>query len=233
MRAARDAGRRVKRLVLVRHGESLWNAEGRIQGQQCAGLSDIGRTQAEVTARVLAVAYPAAELVASDLQRTMETARPLAEALGREAVPNPGLRERHFGIWEGRLRSEVTNGDAARWERWLTGEDVINEVGGESAEQLGDRVDPVLRQLLAVTSESGVMVAVTHGGPVWHGTHRLLGLSVPTLGGVSNASITEFLQIPDGRILLDRWNQVAHLPLDLRATWRPSVTASDAPPVGR
>lgn len=213
----------MKRLVLVRHGESVWNAEGRIQGQRCAGLSEIGHAQAEVTANALADSYPDAILVVSDLQRTMETALPLSKALGREIVQDARLRERSFGAWEGHFRHEVVAGDGARWERFLTGEDeAVEEIGGETASQLGDRVEPLLRDLLRGTPDGQVAIAVSHGGPVWHGTHRLLGLPIPTLGGVSNASVTEFIaSAADDRLVLDRWNQVAHLPRDLRTVWRP------------
>jgi glucosyl-3-phosphoglycerate phosphatase len=238
----------MRRLVLVRHGESLWNAEARIQGQRCAGLSEIGHAQAKATAAFLAAVYPAAQLASSDLQRTLETARPLAEALGREPVEDRRLRERSFGAWEGRLRAEVIVEDAARWQRWLDGDDVVGEVGGESALQLADRVTPALRHLLDATPAGGTTIAVTHGGPVWHGTHRLLGLRPGTLGGVGNTSVTELVTF-DGRstgvgvspapVVLDRWNELAHLPLELRTGWTPTVTAaaaaegSDAPPVGR
>lgn len=213
----------MKRLVLVRHGESVWNAEGRIQGQRCAGLSEIGHAQAEVTANALADSYPDAALVASDLQRTMETAVPLSKALGREIVQDARLRERSFGSWEGQLRHEVVAGDGERWERFLTGEDeAVEEIGGETASQLGDRVEPLFRDLLRGTADGQVIIAVTHGGPVWHGAHRLLGLPIPTLGGVSNGCVTEYIaSAEDDRLVLDRWNEVAHLPRDLRTTWRP------------
>jgi glucosyl-3-phosphoglycerate phosphatase len=248
----------VRRLVLVRHGESIWNAEARIQGQACAGLSDIGHAQAKVTAAALSAAYPDAQLVTSDLQRTVETMAPLEEALGRGAVHDPRLRERSFGDWEGHLRAEVIAAEPERWRRWLDGEDVVGEVGGESAAQLADRVEPVLRELLDATPAGGVTIAVTHGGPVWHGTHRVLGLPPGTFGAVGNTSVTEFLAFErplrgsgDGRgpVVLDRWNELAHLPLDLRVGWVPSVvgaaagegserrvsdgSGSDAPPVGR
>lgn len=213
----------VKRLVLLRHGQSIWNAEGRVQGQRCAGLSEIGHAQARVTGRALADAYPDARLVASDLRRTVETAGPLAEALGRELVQDAGLRERGFGAWEGRSHAEIAEGDEVRFHRFLDGDDaVLEEVGGETSRQLEDRVTPVLHRLLATTPDDGVTIAVTHGGPVWHGTHRLLDLPTSTLGGVGNASVTELLLVVDGRLVLDRWNQLAHLPLDLRTTWRPA-----------
>lgn len=250
----------MRRLVLVRHGESIWNAEARIQGQRCAGLTALGRAQARATAVALAAEYPDAQLVTSDLQRTRETMEPLVEALGREAALDPGLRERTFGAWEGRLRDEVAREDGRRWERWLAGEDVVQEVGGESAAMLADRVEPVLRRWLAATAPGSVTIAVTHGGPVWHGTHRLLGLTPGTLGGVSNAAVTHLVawdgaasspvtaaelaawggETPAdadgsaalGAVVLDRWNETAHVPHDMRTGSLPAQLA-DGPPVGR
>jgi glucosyl-3-phosphoglycerate phosphatase len=222
----------VRRLLLVRHGESIWNAEGRIQGQRCAGLSDIGHAQAKVTGAALAEAHPTARVVTSDLQRCQETAAPLLAALGVDAVLDDRLRERSFGAWEGRLRPEVAAEDEARVIRWRAGEDVIGEVGGETAEMLTDRVGPALRELLAATPAGGVTIAVTHGGPVWHGTHLLLGLPKGTLGTVDNASVTELASWRGDDVVLHRWNETAHLPVELRTGWVPSLT-SDAPPVGR
>jgi glucosyl-3-phosphoglycerate phosphatase len=229
----------VRRLVLIRHGESIWNAERRIQGQACAGLSPRGHAQAAATALALAVEHPEARLLTSDLQRTRETVAPLEAALGRPAEPDARLRERSFGAWERRLRDEVADGDVERWQRWLAGEDVVGEVGGESAEQLADRVAPVLHELLDSTPDGGTTVAITHGGSIWHGIHRLLDLRAGTLGGVDNASRHDLLAVgADGAVLLDRWNDVGHLPPHLRSGWVPGVTeqtttVSDAPPVGR
>jgi broad specificity phosphatase PhoE len=227
----------LKRLVLVRHGESLWNAERRIQGQACAGLSPRGHAQAAATAVALAAAHPDAQLFTSDLQRTRETAGPLEAALGRAAVADDRLRERSFGAWEARLRDEVSAAEADRWRRWLDGEDVVVEVGGESAQQLTDRVDEVLRELLAATEDGGVTIAVTHGGPVWHGVHHLAGLAPGTFAGVDNASCHHLLAAGNGSILVDRWNEVGHLPVHLRSGWIPASMAapeagSDGPPVG-
>lgn len=215
----------------MRHGESIWNSEARIQGQACAGLSDIGHEQAAALAPVLAVAYPQARLAVSDLQRCRETIAPLVAELGREPQVDPTLRERSFGDWEGRLRSEVAETEAERWNRFRGGEDVLPEVGGESSVELADRVEPVLRALLETTDPGGVTIAVTHGGPVWQGTHRLMGFTPPTLGGVDNTSVTELLALDDGRILLDRWNEVGHLGTRLRTTMgRRATGASPAAP---
>jgi glucosyl-3-phosphoglycerate phosphatase len=240
----------VRRLVLVRHGESRWNAEARVQGQRCAGLSPIGHAQARVTATALASAYPEAVLVTSDLQRTAETVAPLEDELRRTARHDPVLRERSFGDWEGQLRTEIAQGDPARWDRWLAGEDLIAEVGGESADQLADRVVPGLAELLAATVPGGVTIAVSHGGTIHHGVHRWLGLAAGTLGGVANTSVTEVVAWDGmveglvgnldggGRVVLDRWNEVAHLPVELRTAWRPKMAPEamppeDAPTMGR
>lgn len=231
----------MSRLVLVRHGESIYNADARIQGQQCAGLSRLGEAQAEATAAALAAAYPGARLVSSDLRRTRETIAPLAVALTREPEEDARLRERSFGRWEGHLRVEVARDDADRWRRWLGGEDVIGEVGGETGRELADRVVPAFEELLAATPDDEVTIAVTHGGPIWHGLHRLLGFDRPILGGVDNCSVTELGSFsPASEIGIDRdrsprlrrWNEVGHLPVELREGWRLPANASDGPPVG-
>jgi broad specificity phosphatase PhoE len=85
---------------------------------------------------------------------------------------------------------------------------------------------------LAAVPDEGVTIAVTHGGPVWHGTHLLLGLPLGTLGTVDNASVTVLASWTGQDVVLHRWNETAHLPVELRTGWVPSLT-SDAPPVGR
>jgi glucosyl-3-phosphoglycerate phosphatase len=208
----------VRRLVLVRHGESVWNSEARIQGQACAGLSDVGHAQAQAVCAMLAVAHPDARLVVSDLQRCRETIAPLSAELGRDPDVDPALRERFYGDWEGRLRSEIAETEADRWRRFGEGEDVLPEVGGETTPGFADRVEETLSALLSDTPEGETTVAVTHGGPIWHGTHRVLGLQPPSLAGVDNTSVTEVVRTGDGRVLLDRWNEVGHLGPELRTT---------------
>ncbi|MCC5948956.1 MAG: histidine phosphatase family protein [Nitriliruptoraceae bacterium] len=217
------------RLVLIRHGQSRWNAEGRIQGQACEGLSTLGRAQARVTAAALASSYPDARLVTSDLQRTRETTAPFELEFGREAEVDARLRERAFGAWEGRLRRDVAVEEAARWTRFRAGDEVMDELGGETTDALVGRVTPVLRALLDDAEPDEVVVAVTHGGPIWHGLHDLLDLPHPSLGGVANCSITELISwdapvegvTARSVIALDRFNELGHLPAELRTAWQP------------
>jgi glucosyl-3-phosphoglycerate phosphatase len=227
----------MRRLVLVRHGESVWNAEGRIQGQACNGLSDVGIEQANVTARTLAETYPDAILLSSDIYRTKQTVAPLSDLLGVTPVFDARLRERHFGAWETQLRTEIQTADADRWARHVAGEDVIGEIGGETAEELVVRVLAAFTEVLSGMAENQVVIAVTHGGPVYYGVHRALGLNPGVLGTVANTSITELVQFagkpPAPRplpVVLERYNEIAHLPVGLRTLWRPARLATNTTP---
>jgi probable phosphoglycerate mutase len=225
----------VKRLVLVRHGQSSWNVERRIQGQGGTGLTDIGREQAKAVGQRVVEHYPDAPVWTSDLQRCVETAEAIEDALAVTATPHLGLRERDFGEWAGHLVTEIAEIDKERFQRWANGEDVIAEVGGESSEELGDRVEAALEEILSLVEDGGVGVLVTHGGPVWHGTHRWLDLTEPTLGGVANCSMTDLVEW-ETRRFCDQWNSVGHLAAEL-VTTRPSAEkprkrAQEAPAVG-
>lgn len=204
------------RLLLVRHGESIWNRERIVQGQAGPGLTERGHDQADHLGRWLVGEVDAdVALVSSDLERCRQTAGPFAAALGREPALDAALRERHFGSWQGMPRDEIEERNPALWERFQARQDVIGEAGGESTPVLNDRVVPRLRELAAAAS---VTVVVTHGGPVWHGTHALLGVEEGVFGPVSNAGVTVLDVEPDWVGLL-AWNQVGHLPTALRTTW--------------
>lgn len=216
----------MSRLVLVRHGESEWNVERRIQGQSGTGLTGRGREQARRTAELLVAAYPDALLASSDLPRCLESVAPLEKLLGREAQTEPGLRERHFGDWTGRLNVEVAEEDPERWKRWRAGEDVFQELGGEDSPTLTGRAVTTMRKLLD-EADGPAVICMTHGGPVWHATQALLRLHDRVLGGVANGSVTEIDVEPMSSRLIS-WNQVVHLPLELRTVKR----AAGGPPSG-
>lgn len=222
------------RLVLIRHGESEWNAVRRVQGQSGTGLSERGRRQAERTACLAVEAYRGAILVASDLQRCRETVEPFADVFEADVELHEGLRERHFGDWTGMLATEIAEQDPDRWRRWKAGEDVVAEVGGEDTPTLVSRVTETIRGLID-RADGRPVVCVTHGGPVWHGTQTLLGLDERVLGGVANCGVTELDVDGDLGTRLVSWNQVAHLPPDLRLGQSRGGRPSDdqeGPPVG-
>lgn len=211
------------RLLLVRHGESIWNREAIVQGQAGPGLTEVGHDQSRhLGARLLHEVDDDVAFVSSDLERCRETAAPFAARIGREPELDEALRERHFGDWQGVHRDELEARDPALWARFRAREDVVGLAGGESTPELNARVVPALRALAAAHP---VTVVVTHGGPVWHGTHALLGLEEGALGFVANAGLT-ILDVHDDRTRLVAWNQVGHLPPALRTTWfRPRTTA--------
>ncbi|MEX2550329.1 MAG: histidine phosphatase family protein [Nitriliruptoraceae bacterium] len=253
----------MRRLVVVRHGESRWNAEGRIQGQACAGLSPRGHEQAQATAEAFAdelldvraqLGPEAVRLVSSDLQRAAETAQPLASTVGLTPAYDQRARERSFGSWEGSLRGEVAEREPDRWRRWADGDaQVLTEIGGETADQLAERVAPLLDELLRATPIGGVTVLVSHGGAIWHGLHRVLGLPAGSLGPVANASVSELLGVtvldgadtPDEadqaqgagggleQVALGRYNEQAHLPVVWRSGGLAPGGGSDTVPMTR
>jgi broad specificity phosphatase PhoE len=221
-----------RRLILVRHGESVWNVEHRVQGHTCRGLTDHGHAQAERTAEVLAARISDAVVVSSDLGRCRDTAAPLVAALGIEPLVDARLRERNFGHWEGMTREDLERDDPARYQRWRAGEDVIAEVGGESDVVLRERAGAVFSELLGlrggsddtdspvgdVVTGAGTIVAVTHGGTIWYGVHELLRIAGYRLGSVDNASVTELVIGGRGPAGLDlaaprmtRFNETSHL----------------------
>lgn len=215
----------MKHLVLIRHGESEWNRTRRIQGQSGTGLSDLGRRQAARTAEWLASNHgDAAVLVTSDLERCVETAAYVEDALGRPARREEGLRERHFGDWTGELVDDVLEQHGDLFTRWRQGEDVVSTIGGESSRALSERVLAVLEGIAADLAEHETAVLITHGGPVWHGTHAWLELPEDgaLLGGVANCSVTELVADGGWGRRLNCYNQVAHLSSDLQSWFRPS-----------
>jgi broad specificity phosphatase PhoE len=151
-------------LWLVRHGESTWNAERRWQGHGDPPLSELGREQSRALAAALEL-RGAVALVASDLQRTAETARILAAALGLEVRFDPRWRERHLGVWTGLRREEIV----ARWPelyaRLAEGDPDAAPPGGESQRELDARVRPAADELAARHPGKRVLV-VTHRGAI-------------------------------------------------------------------
>jgi broad specificity phosphatase PhoE len=154
-------------LLLVRHGQSEWNAQGRWQGQANPPLTNLGRLQARRAADALGT--PDA-VVASDLSRAAETAVIISQALGVGPVlTDERLRERDVGAWSGLTRDEIE----ARWPgdlaAWRTPE------GFEHDADVVQRVQPVLQEL-AEQYAGGMVLVVTHGGVVRAFTRELHGV---------------------------------------------------------
>jgi glucosyl-3-phosphoglycerate phosphatase len=184
-------------LVLLRHGESLWNAEDRYQGQQGTGLSPLGHQQAKQAAEYLLATGPFDQLVASDLQRVSETLQPYLDSQGQPRVRiDRRWREIDVGTWGGRTFTEVYAEEPEVVEAFARGEDLARG-GGETFAQLRERVWEAIREIAG--GDAYRVLVVTHGGPIRVATAATLrlppGVEV-TLDPPVNCSLT-ILQVDD------------------------------------
>lgn len=166
------------RYLLIRHGESVWNGERRIQGNQDPPLSPRGRRQAELLARRLRAHLPSAAAVyASPLRRATETAETVREAMGVPMFTDPGLREMYLGKWEGMTVPEIQAAFPGTYEAWLADPLTHPAPGGERLEAFGKRVMDAFERVRAAQPGRDV-VLVSHGGPIKALLCHVLGLEV-------------------------------------------------------
>ena len=220
---------RVRRLVMLRHGQTDYNAGSRMQGQLESELTDLGRAQAVAAAEVLAKRQPLL-IVSSDLRRAYDTAVALGERTGLTVHVDTRLRETHLGDWQGLTHQQVdANAPGARlaWRDDAT----WAPHGGESRIDVADRSVPLVAELVACEHEWGTedpdrpVVLVAHGGLIAALTAALLDLPVdswPVLGGMGNASWAQLsghgdddAVLSDLRWRLDVWNASAQVANDV------------------
>lgn len=216
------------RFVFVRHGESIWNAENRWQGQSDIALSERGRREAREVAPRLAAIDDVVAVYASDLERARDTAAPAAAALGHEVRLEPGVREMNLGAWCGLPHHEVIERFGAELAGVMSGASDVRVGGtGESMREFEGRVlDAVSR--IAERHTEGTVLVFTHGGVVRALMQDALGLTRSQgasrrrpLEGARNTSLSTFVR--DGHELwLAAYNDLSHLehdasyaPLDL------------------
>ncbi|MGB0436274.1 MAG: glucosyl-3-phosphoglycerate phosphatase, partial [Mycobacterium sp.] len=218
----------IRRLVMLRHGQTNYNASSRMQGQLDTDLTDLGREQAIAAAEVLAKRQPLL-IVSSDLGRALDTAVALGDRSGQSVSIDTRLRETHLGDWQGMTHLEV---DAAAPGARLAWRDDARWAphGGESRVDVADRSIPLVTELIAQQPEWGAdepdrpVVLVAHGGLIAALTGALLGLPVdnwPVLGGMGNASWVQLAghirvggardSLDDIRWRLDVWNASAQV----------------------
>lgn len=152
-------------IILVRHGETDWNRDGRWQGQADAPLNERGREQAQALADELA-GEDVEVVYASDLSRARETAEILAERFDRRPVRvDPRLREINVGGWSGLTTAEIESRFPGEIARWRAGDPSHAFDGGESYATMGDRVVQALGEIAGRHPDGHVLV-VLHGGPI-------------------------------------------------------------------
>jgi 2,3-bisphosphoglycerate-dependent phosphoglycerate mutase len=155
----------VTTLILVRHGETDWNRDGRWQGQADAPLNERGREQARALAEQLA-GEPVDAVYSSDLSRARETAEIIAARLDREPVEvDPRLREVNVGGWSGLTMAEIEARYPAEVALWRTGDPAHAFAGGETYAAMGERVVDALAEIASRHPDDNVVV-VLHGGSI-------------------------------------------------------------------
>lgn len=206
------AAEAVTTLLLIRHGETAWNAEHRIQGSLDVPLSTTGVWQTgRLAQRLAAEAIDA--VVSSDLARAWMTGAPLADAHGLAMVAEPRLRERAFGIFEGKTLDEIAAGHPDEFAAWRARDVDWRIPGGESGTEFIERVLAAMQEIAAAYA-GGTVAVVTHGGvlDVVYRNARRLAWDAPRDHLMLNASINRLQAEPAPlRLTIVDWADVAHL----------------------
>jgi glucosyl-3-phosphoglycerate phosphatase len=198
------------RVVLWRHGETDWNADGRYQGQADVQLNDRGLAQARAAAPLIAALKPS-RIVTSDLVRASRTAAELGALTGLTVELQPRLQEINVGDWVGLTNEQVFAAHPDFRESLYAGQDARRSVTGETGSEAGARVAEALLDIAESTPDGETVVAVGHGFALRMATVFLVGLDFAhhlTLGGLWNASWS-MLQPAGETWRLLSWNNVA------------------------
>ena len=198
------------RILAIRHGETLWNVDSRIQGHLNIGLNDTGRWQAERLGMALKD-EPIAAIYASDLSRAHDTALAVSRHTGVPVQAEPGLRERSFGEFEGRTFAEIETELPEQAKRWRQRDPTFTPAGGESLLMLEARVLSVAGRLAAL--HPGEQIALfAHGGvmDILYRAATRLDLQAARTWALGNTAINRLLWSPEGFSLVG-WADVQHL----------------------
>jgi len=176
----------LRHLILMRHGETDWNAQARLQGHRDVPLNATGVRQAAAAAPSVAALGPET-IISSDLSRAFSTAQAVSELIRLQVDVDVRLRESAMGLWEGLTREDVIERWPGEWERWRTTSAHNSPPEGESRWQVARRAAEVVAEIDAAHLERALLVA--HGGLIVGLTGLLLDLpdqSWGTLIGVAN-----------------------------------------------
>nr|WP_145547595.1 histidine phosphatase family protein [Variovorax boronicumulans] len=198
------------RIIAIRHGETAWNVDTRIQGHLDIPLNGTGRWQARRVGAALAGEELSA-IYASDLGRAHQTAQAVAERAGLPVVADVGLRERAFGNFEGKTFAEIEADWPDQALRWRKRDPAFEPAGGESLLRFRERIVGTLNRL-AARHPGGQIVLVGHGGvmDVLYRAATGQELQAPRTWALGNAAINRLLWTPETLTLVG-WADTAHL----------------------
>jgi probable phosphoglycerate mutase len=194
-----------RRIVLWRHGRTEWNASGRFQGQTDIALDEVGREQADGAARRLASLQPE-RLVSSDLHRARDTMAALAALTGLEIDLDVRLRETFAGDWQGLTGAEISSRYPEEYKSWRAGDPLLHVGGGETRQEVAERMAAAVRDVAARLSDDGLAVLTTHGGAARLGIAALIGMPLErftNIGGLSNTSWSMLRDTDQGWVLVE------------------------------
>jgi probable phosphoglycerate mutase len=197
-----------RRILLLRHGQTSWNAQDRFQGHADIELDDVGRAQAARAAKLLKRLRPA-RIVSSDLARARQTAMELASLMGLGVTCDPRLRETSYSAWEGMTAAEIDELYPGARDAWRAGGSVRPGGDGELRTEVGARVAEALREQVATLPAGALLVVASHGGAVSSGIQTMLGVPHeywPLVSGLGNCHWSLLEQRRDGGWLLEEHN---------------------------
>lgn len=204
------------RFYLVRHGQTLWNVERKYQGQSDVPLTKTGKLQAKRVADKLKDKDISA-IYASDLSRTINTAREIAKHHNLEVLKDKDVRELSFGIWEGLTFDEINQRWSKEFKDWQEKPFEINPPEGETLTDLYNRTDRFMMRA-AKDHPKEKIVVVTHAGPIRAILAQILNLKKDLFWKfkISNSSITEFVyrgerKLSESDAFIGQVNDTCHL----------------------
>ena len=221
------------RLLLARHGQSVWNQVRKFQGANDVGLSDLGRAQAEALGRALRAGYRVAAAYVSPMSRALDTAQIALAGTGIPLVPIPELRELSLGEWEGCTVDEVRAREGNPYHAWVRSPLDCPPPGGEPLPDVCGRVLKAIGQIGASHENGDDVLVVAHGGVISVYLCHLLGISFNSLWRmrIDNCSLT--IARPPRLVSV---NDTAHLPNTPNTAWfdvsGPGGSSAGAPPAG-
>jgi broad specificity phosphatase PhoE len=201
-----------RRLLLVRHGVTDWNREGRFQGHKDPPLSDQGRNEARLLAERLSAdpSLGPRRIVTSSLGRARQTAEVVARALGAPIADDPRLIELGQGAWEGRTHADLAEHDAERYAAWRRSRGEGEPPDGEPLADARARVADALADLLR--ADPWPACVVSHGGTLRLAAAQLLRLEGrrPWALDLDNASLSVLVEA-GAAWRIERWNDTRHI----------------------
>lgn len=197
-------------ITIIRHGETMWNVQKRIQGQRNSKLSENGITQAELVAKALAK-REFDVLVSSDLGRAIETAKIINKQLLLPHEYNANLRERSFGIFEGKNFAEIEEKYPKEFLRYKERNPEFVVPGGESIQQMYKRITSEIESVARKFKDQKVLI-VSHGLVLEMMMYRTFNLNLdePRAFSINNSSISSFY-IDENNWFLKEWGVIEHL----------------------